>query len=83
MRALELVQESGVGVVEVIPDSPAQRSDLRPRDIILSIADVPIASVDDLHRFLDEHPVGESYEMIVFRGGKAMGLAVRPEESPA
>jgi len=82
-RALELAQEGGVGVLEVIPGSPAERAGLRPRDIILSIADAPIASVDDLHRFLDEHPVGKSYEMAILRGGKAVRLVVRLEEVPA
>ncbi len=82
-RTLEPAKESGVGVLEVTPSSPAQRADLRPRDIILSIADTPIASVDDLHRFLDENPVGERYEVTVLRSGKAMRLVVRPEEAPA
>ncbi|MFQ5835530.1 MAG: S1C family serine protease [bacterium] len=82
-RALKLTQKSGVGVLEVIPGSSAQRAGLMSRDIIVSIAGVPISNVDDLHRFLDEHPVGESYEMIVLRSGTAMKLVVRPDEVPS
>jgi S1-C subfamily serine protease len=80
---LKLEQESGVAVIEVLPDSPAQESSLRPRDIIVSIGEVRTPSVDDLHRFLDGHPVGESYEMMVLRNGTATTLSVTPDEAPA
>ena len=81
--ALKLDRESGVAVIEVMPESPAQRAGLVPRDIIVTIAEVPIAGVDDLHRFLDEHPVGESYEMMVLRNGTVTTLNVTPEETPS
>jgi S1-C subfamily serine protease len=80
---LKLDQESGVAVIEVLPDSPAQKAGLMPRDIIVSIGEVPTHSVDDLHRFLDGHPVGESYEMMVLRNGTAITLNVTPDEAPA
>ncbi len=82
VRTLEISQENGVGVLEVIPGSPAQNAHLRPRDIILSIAETSIASLDDLHRFLDEHPVGKSYEIIILRSGEKTKLVVIPEEAP-
>ena len=81
-RVLKLNQESGAIVTEVSPDSPAQRAGLKARDVIVTIAGTPISSVDDLHRFLDEHPVGETYEMLVLRRGTAMKLTVRPEPAP-
>lgn len=84
-RVLKLNQESGAVVLEVSPGSPAQRAGLKARDVIVSIAGTPISSVDDLHRFLDEHPVGESYEMLILRRGaavKLMKLTVRPEPAP-
>jgi len=81
--ALKLGRESGVAVLEVMPESPAQRAGLMPRDIIVSIAEIPTEGVDDLHRFLDEHPVGESYEMMVLRNGTVMKLDVSPGEAPS
>lgn len=80
--ALKLGRESGVAVIEVMPESAAQRAGLMPRDIIVSIAEILISGVDDLHRFLDEHPVGESYEMMVLRNGTVMKLHVIPGEAP-
>jgi S1-C subfamily serine protease len=53
---------------------------IRSRDIILRMGDTRISSVDDLHRFLDEYPVGESCEMGIARNGEAMTLIVTPDE---
>ena len=82
-RVLKLNQESGVVVLEIFPDSPAQRAGLKSRDVIVSIDDIPMSSVDDLHRFLDEHPVGENYQMLILRRGTAIKLVVKPEPTPA
>ncbi|NIN67276.1 MAG: trypsin-like serine protease [Anaerolineae bacterium] len=79
---LKLEQESGVAVIEVAPGSPADRAGVSPRDVIVSIGDAVISGVDDLHRFLDDYPVGESCEMGVIRNGKAMALTVTPDELP-
>jgi hypothetical protein len=54
---------------------------LLPRDIIVSIAEIPMSGVDDLHRFLDENPVGRSYEMTVLRNGTVNRLDVRSDEA--
>jgi S1-C subfamily serine protease len=79
---LKLEQESGVAVIEVAPGSPADRAGVSPRDVIVSIGDAVISGVDDLHRFLDDFPVGESCEMGVIRDGEAMALTVTPDELP-
>lgn len=82
VRHLKLSQDGAVAVLDVTSGSPAQRAGLVPRDIILSIADVAISSVDDLHRFLDERAVGQSYRMVVLRAGRVITLIVTPEEMP-
>ena len=82
VRQLRLSQDGAVAVLDATSGSPAQRAGLVPRDIILSIADVAISSVDDLHRFLDERAVGQSYRMVVLRAGRVITLIVTPEEMP-
>jgi len=81
-RALQLKQESAILVVEVVPGGPADWAGLRSRDIILSIADMPVASVDDLHRFLDENPVGREYNLIILRDGRTLRARIKPQEAP-
>lgn len=83
IRTLRIAQEIGVVVLEIIPGSPAQRAELRPKDIIVSIADTAITSVDDLNRFLDEHPIGKTYKIVVLREGEEIKLDVEIQEAPA
>jgi S1-C subfamily serine protease len=64
----------------VITGSPAARAGLRPRDLIVCIADRRISTVDDLHRFLDENPIGSLYEIEILREGRRLALRVQPEE---
>lgn len=79
-RTLDFFQESGVIVLEVAPDSPADKGKLMNRDIILRIADTAICSIDDLHRFLDEPTFGNTHDIVVLRGGSLKTLNIQPAE---
>ncbi len=68
-------------VAEVVPDGPAAQAGLKPQDVILSIGDQAVASVDDLHRFLDEHPSGR-FSLKAVRDGQPIEVAVQPGEPP-
>ncbi|MCK4940635.1 trypsin-like peptidase domain-containing protein, partial [candidate division WOR-3 bacterium] len=46
-RALTLNQESGVGVVEVAPNSPAANAKIITNDVILNIADTTVTNIDE------------------------------------
>ena len=78
---LESSRNTAVGIIEVVSESPAEKSGLVPRDIIVSIAGKPMATVDDLHRFLDESAIGEDYEIVILREGTERKLTVRPDEA--
>lgn len=80
-RALGLAQRSAVVVTELVPDGPAEDADLRQRDLILAIAGTPVMSVDDLHRFLSQNPVGEKYRLDILRGGERIAVTIIPRES--
>ncbi len=82
VRRFNLNQESGVEVVDIARTSPAQHAQLIRKDIILRIADTPIITIDDLHRFLDENTVGRTYEMTVLRDTHLIKVSVMPEEMP-
>lgn len=79
-RALRLNQESGVGVVEVAPASPAAKAKMMPNDIILRIGDTIVTNIDELHRFLDENPAKKHYRISVLRGAHILELTVIPTE---
>src|SRR5206468_2438273 len=52
VRAHRLIQPSGVLLTTVESGSPAERSGLRPGDIIVAFDGQPVHSIDDLHRLL-------------------------------
>jgi S1-C subfamily serine protease len=81
-RAYGLAEDSGVLVVSVEPDSPAQRAGLHERDVIVGLASRPIGGVDDLHRLLVEEGIGVALPLLVLRGPDRIELSVVPIEQP-
>lgn len=76
----KLQKASGVFVIEVLKDSPAKNKELRNGDIIVGFNGHCLATVDDLHKLLDETTIGRKFEMTVLRGGKAATIHVIPGE---
>jgi S1-C subfamily serine protease len=74
--------EGAVLVTEVTPGSPAELAGLRPRDIIVRIADATVVGVDDLQRALTDEMIGRSTEVEVLRDGAPKTLTVVPGERP-
>jgi S1-C subfamily serine protease len=81
-RAYGLVEDTGVLVVSVEPNSPAQRAGLREHDIIVNIGGNAVAAVDDLHRWLVDERIGVSLPLIVLRGSERVELHIVPIEQP-
>lgn len=81
-RALHLNQSHAVEVISVEPGGPGARAGLREGDLILSINEQIVMSVDDLHRFLAEWPIGNRATLAVLRGVERQRLEVVPAEAP-
>ncbi len=81
VRFHDLKKNHAVEVLTIEPDSPAAQAGLRIRDLIVAINQVDVGSVDDLHRFLAEWPIGQPVEMDVIRGQRRRALVVTPEEA--
>ncbi|HET7207746.1 MAG TPA: trypsin-like peptidase domain-containing protein [Terriglobales bacterium] len=81
VRFFDLQLETGVVVVSVEDNSPAQRSGLREGDVIIRLKSVSIAGVDDLHRALSELPPGSETTIELLRGVEKLTLAVVPIET--
>jgi S1-C subfamily serine protease len=72
---------SGVLVVSLEPNGPAQRAGLREGDVVVGYGSRPVASIDDLHRLLTEEQVGIKVGLTILRGNEKTMLDVIPEES--
>jgi S1-C subfamily serine protease len=79
----ELSVESGVLVISIENNSPAQRVGLLEGDVIVGMNGQPIASIDDLHKLLTDKQVGVRSPLTIIRRTEKLVLDIVPEESPA
>jgi S1-C subfamily serine protease len=81
VRFHQLAKNHAVEVLTIEPHSPAELAGLRVHDLIVAINQVNVESVDDLHRFLAEWPIGQPVEMDVIRGNRRQVMVITPEEA--
>src|SRR6516225_7076744 len=73
---------SGVMIVSLEANSPAERAGLKAGDVIVSFGGKPVASIDDLQRLLSSECVGVAIEIGVVRAAEMLAFRVVPAESP-
>jgi S1-C subfamily serine protease len=76
-RFHHLAQAAGVLVISVEADGPAKQAGLRDGDIIVSLDQHAVTSLDDLHRLLTEERIGAMATLGVLRGVERLDLRVR------
>lgn len=82
VRHLHLRHDSGVQVVSVTPDSPANIAGLKVGDVIISINGNSIADIDDIHRLLTRHVIGRELNMTLLRNTATLETEIVPVETP-
>src|ERR1700682_6175432 len=78
--AQKLGRKKGVEVQEVVSGSPAAAAALQSGDIIVSVADVPVAKAGDLQRLMVEARIGAKVALSVLRHERLITLDVVPVE---
>jgi len=81
VRFFHLPVESGVLVVSIEKNSPAQRAGLLEGDIIIGFDDQPVVGIDDLHKMLTEEKVGVRARLTILRRSEKLEIPIIPEES--
>lgn len=81
-RQFELTQGSAVEVVAVETGGPADQAGIDTDDLIVTLGDHEVTSVDDLHKLLTQLPVGVPSSVVLLRGQKRLQRFVLPEEYP-
>jgi S1-C subfamily serine protease len=82
-RRQQLGRPAGVGVVEVVAGSPAQRAGLSVRDTIVTVDGTPVSNAGDLQRLMDDGAVGRPIVAEVVRGDDLVSVTLVPVELPA
>lgn len=70
----DLPTETGVVIYEVFKNSPAAKANLQAGDIIISIGDMPVDSMNSLKTHLLQYEVGDLVEITFYRGSEKKTL---------
>lgn len=73
----KLSSETGVIVRSVEKGSPAEAAHLQENDVILEYAGIPVFSMAELTRLVQETPVDRTVNLVVSRDGKKINLTVK------
>jgi len=78
--ANQLKTKTGVYVFEVLADINAFNNEIRIGDIIVEMDGRSVASVDNLHKYLNEETIGKTTKLSVLREGRKQIITVVPGE---
>lgn len=81
VRFHNLPVESGILVLSIEKNSPADMADLFEGDVIVGYNGQPVAGIDDLHRVLTDEQIGVRSRLTIMRQAKKMLIDIIPEES--
>ncbi len=77
------VPEKGVLVTDVARASPAEKAGIAPGDVIIGIDALTVATLEDFQQALEDHRVGETASVKIFRKGREGVCNVVFNENPA
>lgn len=80
IAAHKLKTKTGVYISEKIASAKVYNQELKTGDIIISFNDIPVSSVDDLHKLLSDKTVKRFVKIGVLREGAKMQVEVIPSE---
>jgi S1-C subfamily serine protease len=80
VRYHNLAVETGILVVSAEPGGPSSKAGVQEGDVIVAYDDLPIASIDDLHRLLTDQKVGVKSNLTVIRRNEKLTLSITPED---
>jgi S1-C subfamily serine protease len=81
-RQFELTQTSAVQVVAIESGAPADQAGILEDDLIVSLGERPVTSIDDLHRLLTELPIEVPTSVVLLRNLRRLERLVLPQEYP-
>lgn len=81
VRFHNLPTESGVLIVSIEDQSPAQKAGLHEGEVIVAYDSHQVATIDDLLRLLTDERVGVRANLTIIRSGEKRDVEIVPQES--
>ncbi len=81
MQQNGLEQRSGVLLLEVAPDSAADRASLRTGDILLALDDQPTSTVEALRKAIEQSKGHSPWRIVFLREGRRRSVSLVPQRA--
>ena len=73
----DLAADKGVYIVEVVSDTPAQKSGIQAGDVIVKVGNDETPTMTDLNKVLYKYKSGQSTKVTVNRSGKEVTVDIK------
>lgn len=77
-----LQEAKGIGVIQVMPGSPADLAGIRLGDIIIGLNGTPVSDLNDVHRFLSRAAIGATMHVTLLRQNQRLDLTAVLAQMP-
>jgi serine protease DegQ len=81
--ALNLASETGIMIVRVEPDSPAEKAGVTLGDVLVALNGGPVRDIDDVQVYLAGEHIGRPVKASIIRGGILAEVVIAVGERPA
>lgn len=78
MQKHQLKQRSGILIETIEADGPAYNTELQVGDLIIGFENQVVATIDDLHKLLDDSTIGKACQLLVLRNQNKKSVRVIP-----
>ena len=82
-ESLKLASETGIMIVGVEPESPAEKAGVTLGDVLVALDASPIRDIDDVQAYLAGERIGKPVKASIIRGGRLVEVVIAVGERPA
>ena len=82
-ESLKLSTETGIMIMRVEPEGPAERAGVMLGDVLVALDASPVHDIDDVQSYLSGEQIGKPVKASIIRGGTLVELVVAVSERPA
>lgn len=82
-ESLKLSSETGIMIMRVEPEGPAERAGVTLGDVLVALDASPVGDIDDVQAYLSGEQIGKPVKASFIRGGTLAELVIAVGERPA